>query len=374
MFCKRRTYRGERGQLFMVFALLIPILGGMAGMAVDLGGWASDRRALQNAADSMALAAAQELPDAAKAQTIGATWATKNGIDPTQFTISVTGGDVSPKVTVTVNRSHNFAFLRMLGVNSGNVGARAAAVKVSVGGNSGVVPWAVTSDTVNVALGGNNVSPVITLKYDATGANTGNFGAIRIDGSGASTYEADAKYGSNSYVCAVTAPSCVAGACPGHYPDICAETAPQCDGPICNPETGNMTNPTQRAVDFRMNNTISSCNEFGEAFPTTDPDTGVYQLSQACNPWVNGAGYCATATSPCSRRVIIIPIVDDFGNGQSTVTFQRFALVWLEGYTGNCTGNDCEILGRFVRADVTMNALAGTYDPGAQIHFVKLSE
>ena len=50
--------RGERGQAIIIVALLLPVLLGMAGMAVDIGSYASERRTLQNAADSIALAAA----------------------------------------------------------------------------------------------------------------------------------------------------------------------------------------------------------------------------------------------------------------------------------------------------------------------------
>jgi hypothetical protein len=74
--------------------------------------------------------------------------------------------------------------------------------------------------------------------------------------------------------------------------------------------------------------------------------------------------------------VIIIPVVDSFGNGASDPgEIQRFALMWLEGYdNGKCQGNSCEIKGRFVKADINTNALAGTYDPDAPIHFTKLTE
>ena len=70
-------------------------------------------------------------------------------------------------------------------------------------------------------------------------------------------------------------------------------------------------------------------------------------------------------------------MIDGFGNGSSDpVTIQRFALVYLEGYTtGSCsTGNNCEVQARFVDADITTNAFAGAYDPTSTIHFVKLVE
>jgi Flp pilus assembly protein TadG len=168
----------ESGQILLLFVLLIPILAGMVGMSVDLGSYASDRRTLQNAADSIALAAAQQLPDASAAQTIATTYEGRNNIDPSRVTVTVSGGTTAPKVSVSITRPHNFAFLRVLGVNSTNVSAKAAALKVSFGGGSGIVPWAVTQAMVDSA----KAEPpgyVVTMKYDATGGNTGNFDAIR---------------------------------------------------------------------------------------------------------------------------------------------------------------------------------------------------
>ena len=211
------------------------------------------------------------------------------------------------------------------------------------------------------------------MKYDATGANVGNFGAIRIDGAGASVYNNSVMYGSTTTACAVSAPNCTTGSCPGNYPNVCAETAPECDWPECTPQTGNLIGPTRTGVDFRMNNTSSTCDSFAEAFTMLN---GSYHLNPDCNPWLDGPGKCTTPTALCSRRVIIIPVVDTFGNGASQpATIQRFALIFLEGYdSGMCTGNSCEIKGRFVQADVNTGALAGTFDPTALVHFAKLVE
>ncbi len=367
-----RLFRnGERGQALVLGLLLLPFLVGMTGMAIDIGSYASERRTLQNAADSIAIAAAQDLPDSAAATAAANTYAGHNGIDLTSMTVTISGGTTAPKVTVQLTDPHNFAFMKIFGVDSKNVGARAAAVKASFGGGAGIVPWSVTQATVDASANGS----LVTMKYDATGGNTGNFGAIRIDGPGASTYNTSVRFGSTSVACAISAPNCVAGACPGTYPSTCSETAPECDGPDCTPQTGNLIGPTRTGVDFRINNTMASCDTFNEAFGPADAN-GIYQLNSGCNPWIDGPGKCQTTTSICSRRVIIIPVVDSFGNGASDpATIQRFALVFLEGYdAGKCQGNDCEIKGRFVKAEITTGALAGAYDPTAQIHFARLSE
>lgn len=362
---------GERGQVLMLGVLLLPLLVGMTGMAIDVGSYASERRTLQNAADAIALAAAQELPDSAAVTATANSYAANNGIDLTNMTLAITGGSTAPKVTVTLNDGHEFVFMSIFGVDDKDVGARAAAVKVSYGGGAGIVPWSVTQATVDSTTSGD----IVTMKYDATGANVGNFGAIRIDGPGAQTYNSSVKYGSTTVACAESAPNCTAGACPGTYPAVCSETAPECDGPDCTPETGNLIGPTRTGVDFRINNTMASCDTFNEVFTAPNAD-GVYQLVNGCNPYIDGPGKCATTTSICSRRVIIIPVVDSFGSGASDpATIQRFAILFLEGYdSGKCQGNECEIKGRFVKAELTTGALAGSYDEPAQIHFSRLSE
>jgi len=363
-----RTYEG--GQALVLVALLVPVLLGMAGMAVDLGNYASDRRGLQNAADSIALAAARDLPNAGQAEVAAHQWADKNGIDWNRVTLDISGGTTAPKVSVTIAKPHDFVFARLVGITSKDVSAHAAAIKASYGGGSGVVPWSVLQSTVDAAANGS----VVTLKYDSNGVNTGNFGPIQIDGSGSSTYKSSVMYGSNSAVCSVGQADCTTAACPGTYPGTCAETAPSCDGPECQPQTGNMTGNTRTAVDFRINNTSASCDTFDEAFPTDS--NGDYYLSPNCNPWNSGPGSCPTATSLCSRRVMIIPVIDSFGNGSSDpIEIQSFALVFLEGYNGgSCTGSSCEIQARFVKTELTANGLAGVYDPNALIQFVKLVE
>ena len=141
-------------------------------------------------------------------------------------------------------------------------------------------------------------------------------------------------------------------------------------------ETGNVIGKTRDGVDFRMNNTMPECDTFEEVFTAPDSVTGISNLNPDCNPWLDGPGKCTSATDSCSRRVIIIPVIDSFGNGASDPgTIQRFALLFLEGYdSGKCQGNQCEIKGRFVMADINTNALAGTYDPEAPIHFTRLDE
>ena len=366
----------------MFVALLVPILLGMTGMAIDIGTYAGHKRHVQNAADSAALAAAQQMYRTTCSDTSAATmaayqWASKNNVNASDLTLAFSGGNTAPKVRVTINSNHNFAFMKIVGINNKNVAASAAAIKVSYGGGSQILPWSVTGAILNGVTSGS----LVTMKYDANNVTTGNFNPIRLDGPGANTYRDSVQYGAQGTACAATTANCTTIACAaGAFPTACAENAPSCIGPDCTPEPGNVLGPTRTAVDFRMNNTTAECNTFGGGAPGTTGafwlSAGQYILNPNCNPW-SGPGQCI-GTNPglCSRRVIIVPIVNGFGNGASTpVTIQKFALIYLEGYAGGrCTGNSCEITGEYVQVHLNPNALAGVYDPTASIQFTKLSE
>ena len=126
-----------------------------------------------------------------------------------------------------------------------------------------------------------------------------------------------------------------------------------------------MVGPTRAAVDYLIANTDSRCDTFDEVF--SGPVNGKYTLNNQCNPWL--------ASSYRSLRVIILPIITSLCNGNCSLTVVGFALFWLDGYpNGQCTGNSCLIQGRFVSSDLTVNAVAGVFDPNSLIHFTRLSE
>jgi hypothetical protein len=365
--------RRERGQVLLLSALLIPVLLGMAGMAVDAGSYASDRRQLQNAADAIALAAAQELPDGSDTQSLADEWAGRSDIDPSLIDLVITdaAGANPPSIQVTISRPHEFAFIRALGVTDKPVSARATAIKVSFGGGDGIVPWAVEDDAITSVPFGRE----ITIKYDANNPQTGNFGPIRVDGSDSGAYQNAVTFGSDTVICAEGTDGCLQSACPGSFPD-CAETSPECDGEECRTKPGNMTGPTRIAVDHRMTYTNAACDTFDKTFSDPEND-GVHTLSADCNPWNEGTpGYCDSPTDLCSRRVFIIPVIDEYPNGSSApVNVLRFALVYLEGYpNGRCGGSFCEIKARFVKAELTTGGLSGVYDEDALIQYVRLAE
>ncbi len=373
--------RAERGQVIFLTALLLPVLLGLTAIAVDVVGYADDKRNLQNAADAIALAAARDMctpnpadcSNTSTALSAANAYAVSNNLDPSTMTVQFLGGNTAPKVRVTITHPHSFSFMRILGVNSKDVSVVAASTKVSPGGIPGVVPFGVTQATINAAVPGTDV----VLKYDASGGSvSGNFGAIDVDGTGSPPYTADLQHGSPSTTCSQPMAGCNSTVCPGNFPSPCAENAPSCTGPVCSSEPGNKIGPTRTGIDYRMNNTSAGCQTFAQVFTAGGGAPGNYVLNPDCNPW--GAGACPVPDTgaPCSRRVIVVPIIDGFSNGKKPITILGFALFFLEGYANgsSCTGNNCQVLGRFVKADVTMNALAGAYDPNSSTHFERLTE
>jgi hypothetical protein len=339
--------------VLVLVGLLMTVLMGFTAMAVDVGSMASDKSGLQNAADAMALAAAADLPNASAATSAAHTWATKNGVDPNEIeSIQIQQQSLpnvpNPRVTVTLKRQHDFIFARALGINSTDIGASASAIRTSFGGDGGLMPWTVLKALKDAAV----IGQTLTLKYDSNDATSGNFGAIRIDGSGSSVYLETLKHGADSAIC--SQPALAAG---------CQENAPDCYDAQCDPETGNLVGATRTGVDYRLSHTDPACDTFEEAFASNG--NGTWRLNAQCNPFLGG--------SKPSLQVIIIPVVDNFGNGQSPLTITDFALFYLEGYAnGKCSGNSCEIKGKFVKANITTGGLVGVYNPASLLQFTRL--
>src|SRR5687767_909720 len=76
----KKTNRRERGQLVVLAAIMLTVVLGFSGLAIDIGLWLHTRTKLQADADAMALAGGQQLPDEIEADLIAREWGTKNGV------------------------------------------------------------------------------------------------------------------------------------------------------------------------------------------------------------------------------------------------------------------------------------------------------
>ncbi len=83
-------FADERGAVAVLFAVVLPILLGAAGLAVEASYWQLHQRAMQNAADSAAIAAGMEggTNYVAVAQAVAAQYGFVNGSGNVTVTVS----------------------------------------------------------------------------------------------------------------------------------------------------------------------------------------------------------------------------------------------------------------------------------------------
>jgi Flp pilus assembly protein TadG len=202
--------RSERGQSFVLFALALVMVCGMAALVLDVGNWFRDKRRLQSTADAAALAGAQSLPnDPTGAQSLALSYANKNGGDVAgaNIVISSTYG-ASDTIAVKAQRNDPGIFSRVLGRTSANITATA---KARVGVPQSVLHVAPMVVSCNHPLikNCNNSSKLpdfnvpTTLNYDPLGA-PGAFGMLNLSkggGTPGSSEEANwIQYGYSAYL------------------------------------------------------------------------------------------------------------------------------------------------------------------------------
>ncbi|MGH3023807.1 MAG: pilus assembly protein TadG-related protein [Gaiellaceae bacterium] len=172
----------ESGQVAVVFLVALVVLLGMAAAAIDAGSWYRADRALQSTVDAAALAAAQALPyDTSASAALADEYATKNGggVASVEFSAHHVADDT---VVVTGTRAAPSFFSRVLGIDSVDVHARAAARAGTLSEARWAAPFGVDEQHEMLQCG-----PVpcfgeeTTLELDKVGP--GAFRIINIDGS-----------------------------------------------------------------------------------------------------------------------------------------------------------------------------------------------
>lgn len=327
-----RALASDRGLSTVIFALVLPAVMGMQALVVDGTRLFVERRALQNAADAAALAAAPYLPttdpvvlDRARAAAIE--YAGINGYEISAsdviFSSEATDND---RVTVRTDADVAFFLAGGLGISLGAVSSRGAAQIGTVGGLGGVMPWGVeepdggfifgTEYCLKLGSGGNGGS--------CAGANQGNFQALDIDDTGsssASDYRDRIRWGSHTTVRI---------------------------GQIKQVSTGNMQGPTQQGTGCSGSGGRISGNSstFGQVI---EADADGYRVMD----WTN-------------TRLILIPVVRFPEAHQALVT--GFAAFFLEG-----CGPNGAVTGRFIDTVVPGGEWVA-FQPGVGTRAVRLVE
>ncbi|CEP66276.1 Uncharacterized [Moorella glycerini] len=268
-----------------------------AALVIDLGLLALNRHLLINAVDAAALAGARELPDNPDlARNTAIDYAHMNGATETvQAEVSADGNFL----TVTASKEVNYFLARLMGFQRGEVRARGVAMAAGIKAVRGAAPLAVPDQDFQfgskyiLKQGAGQDSPL----------GPGTYSALSLGGGGASNYEDNLKYGYEGRLGV---------------------------GDVVNTETGNMSNPTKRAIDYRLE---------------------LCRHSPPCTP---------EHFEPGCPRILILPVYEPnlVQDGQiKSIIIVGFAAFLVEQVRGE--GNENFIEGYFIRTVV-----AGEADPG----------
>ncbi|MGE5589960.1 MAG: pilus assembly protein TadG-related protein [Bacillota bacterium] len=306
----RTLLEDQRGNALVLVAAGMVALLGFTAITLDGGAIYATRARAQTAADAAALAAAQFLPtNPGMADAAARDIAFRNNMDPsfTRVDISSDGGSVQ----VASGRTVNLGLARVLGFASAQQGAVATAKVGTAGAVKGIAPLGVPASEFQPGVS-------YTLK-DSKPNSPGNFFALALGGRGSSNYEENLKNG---------------------YP---ARTEV---GDMLWTETGDKTGGTRDAIRWILDN-----------FSSDSDGNGIVDDQQD----LNSDGYPDLPAD--TRRVVIIPIVDDFPNGRDQVQVVGFAAFYIEGF-GN--GQD-SITGRFIRYVLDAEISSTAPDYGARV-------
>ena len=179
--------KSESGQAFVLMALSLVVIMGMAALVVDVGNWYHTKRRLQATADAAALAGAQLLPtDSVGAQAMALSYANKNGGDVAGADIAVTSTAVADDtIGVRARKTDAGVFGSVLGIASADISARAKARVGPPLKAKYVAPMVVFCDHPLIHNCNGDSTPDFgsdtTMDYDPMGA-PGAFGMLNLDG------------------------------------------------------------------------------------------------------------------------------------------------------------------------------------------------
>jgi len=278
-----RFIRDQRGSVLVLAAAMMVSILGCTALVVDLGALALDKSRLQNACDAAALAAARSLPSRSWAEYRAYQYLALNKVLPGEAEVKFDPHNTMVKVSAA--RTKNLFFARIFGRQSSRVAATATATFGSIKAASGVVPFGIPDQTLNYGV----EYQLKAGSHDDYGS--GNYGALAFEFRGASSYENNLKYGYNGIIRV---------------------------GDWVSTEPGNMSGPTKRGVNYRLN----QC-------PHT-PQCTIDHYYPNC------------------PRIMIVPIFDPTQlSGRDEVRIVGFGAFLLKGVEGS--GNQSIVTGYFLK-------------------------
>ncbi|MEW6696138.1 MAG: TadE/TadG family type IV pilus assembly protein [Bacillota bacterium] len=261
----------ERGFAVVFVSLMMTVLLGTVALVADVGLLFLNKNRLANACDAAALAGSQELPNKTKAKQVAEQYLQHNDVELTEAEVSIYETGNSQIIQVNSDRTVEFTFAKVLGVNAGTVNATSQAAFGGVSSTTHVVPFSIPDQELKFG-------EEYTLKSGAGNGNSGNYGALALGGNGANQYRENIINGYNGRISV---------------------------GDKVPTEPGNMSGPTMDGVEARMKGCSHSCT----------PE----KFDRNCSRLL----------------VIPVYDPASMGNGKTTVKIVGFALFLLTGVDGH---------------------------------------
>ncbi|WP_064092020.1 TadE/TadG family type IV pilus assembly protein [Rossellomorea aquimaris] len=183
----RLLMKEEKGNALVLVTLALMSLLTMAGLAIDGGMLFMTKSHLQKAANAAVLSGAQELPhDTEEVKLI-----VNDILSSHDSQIALQNIEITPEkgVGVDIEKSVKLAFSSLLGKESVNVEAHAAAKLGVMGKAVGAAPLGIDEKVVL------EYYKTYKLKVDSNDVEYGNFGVLALGGTGAETYEDNLRNG-----------------------------------------------------------------------------------------------------------------------------------------------------------------------------------
>jgi len=289
----------ENGQVAVIVAITIIALVGMLAYVIDVGSMYETRRNAQTAADSAALAGAQELPEnPAKAKAKAIEYAQEHG------NVTLVESDIhfsEDYDTIFVDNAQDSStplfFSGIFGLTQKTISAKAIAKVFSPRSLSNLVPWIVKKSSISYGH-------EVILKSNSK-QTPGNFQAMDYNGGGG---------GSNEYKDNIIN---------GYDGEIFLNEW----YPI---EAGNMAGPTGDGVETRLGSDICTLEDVTDVL-----EDGTLLV-----------------TNPSCPRIVLVPITNDFpANPSGTLQITGFAIFFInEIIVEKVNGKDqAEVTGQFIK-------------------------
>lgn len=179
----------EKGSVTVIFVILLTLIVGVFGFAVDFGYGILQELKLSNALDAASLAGGQELKETEKAREVANEYLIKNGVNPEDVTI--TFSDDNKSIRLESSKIVENRFIKVLGNDFINIEASAKVqINPIVGMYNGVRPFGV--EETELVFG----QEVILKEASQSDPESGNFGGLSFGGeTGASIFKDNTLYG-----------------------------------------------------------------------------------------------------------------------------------------------------------------------------------